>query len=758
VKFIRINQEKKYISEAEFSSISDSKNQQGGTMKKVFRSNDLKLIFGEESDRLPFYGVALGDDEIEMTRGNVMPPFQAAILGEGYGGSPALNMAYSSHSLGSVYKTCYEDDRKIELVYENTTLHTETKILYEKTPGANVLRCTTSIKNVGTEEIIISMLSSAYIPGICWDENLEELDNDRLRIHYCLNTWEGEGQWRTGTLNEMGVYYAATHANPTAVHFSNVGSTSTSKRLPMLVLEDTKKGICWYFQIETSSNWNIELGFRNEHESSQGCVYCTLDAANERYGFFTHRLKPGESYTSEPAAFGCCVGGFDDGIRELTRYRRSFIKPANPWQGESPVIFNDYMNALWANPTDDVLIPLIDKVSQVGVDGFCIDAGWFDKRADQWGANLGDWNPSDDRFGDKGLQGILDRIKAQHMIPGLWIEMEVVSKKSAIYMKPNEWFICRNGVRIMEGGRAFLDYRSPQVRQYMHGVFNRLISMGVGYFKNDYNGCVSIGDDKYESPGYSLQEHLRAFYRFVDELREKYPSLILENCSGGAMREDNGILSHFHLQSVSDQEDYRYMPSIVTGSLAGVLPEQLWIWCFPIPLRYQFRATPGVLEDPDYQTRMETGEQTIYNLVTGMAGNLYLSGRLEYASEKNIRLIKQGVTLYKSLRSLIHQGYPVWPCGFNRIEHHEGFDVLVIENEDRTDALLYVWRKRGAQSKIKIPLTRYRKKNLSIEMVFPTQSEYSTPFQYHPHTAIFEAQLKNEYSARLFRIRGTHHD
>ena len=47
-----------------------------------------------------------------------------------------------------------------------------------------------------------------------------------------------------------------------------------------------------------------------------------------------------------------------------------------------------------------------------------------------------------------------------------------------------------------------------------------------------------------------------AYYAFIDELTEKYPDLIIENCPSGAMRCDHGTLKRFHFQSISDQDHF----------------------------------------------------------------------------------------------------------------------------------------------------------------------------------------------------------
>ena len=43
----------------------------------------------------------------------------------------------------------------------------------------------------------------------------------------------------------------------------------------------------------------------------------------------------------------------------------------------APVIFNDYMNCLFGDPTTDKLIPLIDAAAEAGCEYYCIDCGWY---------------------------------------------------------------------------------------------------------------------------------------------------------------------------------------------------------------------------------------------------------------------------------------------------------------------------------------------------------------------------------------------
>ena len=69
------------------------------------------------------------------------------------------------------------------------------------------------------------------------------------------------------------------------------------------------------------------------------------------------------------------------------------------------VIFNDYLNCLWGNPTTAKELPLIDAAHKAGCEYFCVDAGWY---ADGfWWDNVGEWLPSKERF-PNGLEKVMD--------------------------------------------------------------------------------------------------------------------------------------------------------------------------------------------------------------------------------------------------------------------------------------------------------------------------------------------------------------
>jgi len=521
----------------------------------------------------------------------------------------------------------------------------------------------------------------------------------------------------------------------------------------MAVIEDLETGKVWYWQIETSSSWHMEVGYRAAWSGDAGGLFVVVDGASERNTGWSLTLAPGERFAAPRVAWGCCEGGFEQAVAQLTKYRRSELKILPEGYQALPVMFNDYMNCLWGDPASERLIPLIDTAAEMGVEGFCIDAGWFAPRSGSWGNGLGDWRPSADRFGEDGLQGVIDYIASQGLVPGVWLEMEVCGEDSALGKMPDSWFLLNHGERIGGGSRWFLNFANLEVCAYLMGVIDRLVAMGVGYFKNDYNACIGAAVANVSGGGaQGLLEHSQAFYQFIDAVRARHPSLIIENCASGAMRSDYAALAHLHLQSSSDQEIYTLYPSVIAGSLAGILPEQLGVWAYPWPLLFLERDTPELVTSDDYRARMADGEQTVFNMVNGMCGNLYLSGRIDAADEFNRHLIREGVSCYKDERDFIAASYPAWPDGMTRFMDQEGWVSLALVNQDESRALLMVWRLSSAQAQHAVRLPEGCGRQPKIQQLYPWKRMVA-PHIWNAAARTLTVELSQPNSARVFEVQ-----
>lgn len=118
------------------------------------------------------------------------------------------------------------------------------------------------------------------------------------------------------------------------------------------------------------------------------------------------------------------------------------------------------------------------------------------------------------------------------MVPGLWLEPEVVGVRSPLAAElPDEAFLRHEGgVRVTEQGRHQLDLTHPAARAHLDRTVDRLVGdWGVGYLKLDYNITTS-------APG--LLDHSRAWLSWLSAALDRHPGLVVENCGSGGLRMD----------------------------------------------------------------------------------------------------------------------------------------------------------------------------------------------------------------------------
>ncbi|MBE6675254.1 MAG: alpha-galactosidase [Ruminococcaceae bacterium] len=584
----------------------------------------------------------------------------------------------------------------------------------------NTYECITSVHNTGSESIVLDRLSSGYVTGIgreggAWHQK-------RFVLHICDSSWQGEGQWRRGYIEDFGVYPTYNHNTQRAYRIGSIGSWTTCRHYPMIMLEDTEKGEIWYFEIATSASWYIEVsvgGYRDDL-----WLDVLLSACHDRHDGWFYELQPGESYTAPLGIYGKVKGGFEEAVAALTAYKRARMLRAFP-DGHVPVCFNDYMNCLWALPTKEKLVPLIDAAAKVGCEYFVIDAGWFGEDED-WSGGLGDYTQNDSLFGEGGFDGILAYIQSKGMKPGCWLEVESVMPGTKVLDKIENARLTRHG-KVIGKTRCFFDFRNPEVQEHVFGIFERLYQKGIRFIKNDYNQNVGIGIDG--ALGMASPEELKrnqaAFLALIDRVCTAFPDLVIENCSSGCMRADHASEKHFYMQSVSDQEYYERMPSVVQGLVACMPPERVGIWGYPYPVPIDHRIS--FAPNAEFTAKFEDGHNTVFNMVQVMLGAIYLSGRIDCADEQNLALMAEAIDLYKQNRDLLVKCNPVYPTGLCRMADKGILSLGMHESESGT-LLLAVW-KNGEQTKAEIDLAKYVGKNAKIEAMYPARAKDTVALQ-----------------------------
>lgn len=388
-------------------------------------------------------------------------------------------------------------------------------------PTSATLHGRTTVHNDGKLPVhltAVSIMCASLLSGA-------ELDD--LDILIAPSAWMAEQRWTHHRLSDLLVDVGTElHGESPRDRFvlSSESGWSSGRWEPVGFITDPASGRAVGWQIEHNGGWTVELARRS---STLGlCLFGPTDLQHH----WMHQLNPGETFTTPAVTLVVSDNSWQGAAAELSTYRR--VLRGNNGTA-APIVFNDYMNTLMADPTAERLSTLIPAAARTGAEVYCIDAGWHSDDTDWWD-DVGRWEPSPRRF-PGGLRHTLDLIVAYGMTPGLWIEPLAVGLRSPLVNDlPPEAFMRRAGVPIVEQNRVRLDMRNPQARAHLDTVIDRMVSYGIGYLKIDDNFSVGSGpDEDADSPGDGLLGHCRAWAAWLADLPRRHPGLVVENCASG---------------------------------------------------------------------------------------------------------------------------------------------------------------------------------------------------------------------------------
>lgn len=611
--------------------------------------------------------------------------------------------------------------RKIEVETQDEETGLVVTSHYQFYDGIAVVRAWTTLYNGGKEDLGIEYVSSFAITGI--EKEGIRLPEDKLELWIPHNGWQKELHWNRYRLDELGMSGTQPEAirrTSKTIGINNAGNWSTKEYIPMGYLYNEEAGSALYWQIEHNGSWYWEIADQDGH------LYLKLSGPTEHQSHWWKNLTPGESFESVPVSVGSLIGGFDEAMGELTKYRRAIRRP-NADNENLPVIFNDYMNCLFADPTTEKELPLIEAAKEAGCEYYVIDAGWY---ADGfWWDYVGEWLPSAKRF-PNGLEEVTNRIVEKGMVPGVWLELEVMGIKCPLADQvPEDWYFIRHGKKVSDRSRYQLDFRNPAVQKYASDVIDRLVrDYRVGYIKMDYNIEPGIGTEiGADSFGEGLLGHERAYLEWLEGIFEKYPQLVIENCSSGGLRMDYAMLSRYSIQSTSDTEDYIKYSTIAANAPSALTPEQAAVWSYPLK------------EGDD--------EEAIFNMVNAMLLRIHQSGHLAQISRERFALVKEGIDYYKKIRRDLRQGLPFWPIG--PASYQDGWASVAIVSGKKT--YMAVWRRGSQESTVTLPHKCLRGKKAEAVCAYPADGR-GCRFAWNNTLGELTVELSEKISARIFEI------
>jgi alpha-galactosidase len=661
----------------------------------------------------------------DLTSDAALPLLDVIVAGEGRGWS---GRRYCESEAGGRFRYAGHRERtvdgtgdsgwhelRVDLDDPVTGLHAE---VFYRILTAGALRSWVRLENRGAQPATIESVTSFLYGGLGTGPAPDDLAD--LELRWAENDWMAEGRWQARPLRDAlpDIDRQVLGADPRGCFsLTSAGTWSSGRYLPAGAIVNKRTGHAWAWQIEHNGGWHWQVG-ECTHRSvalgpgphgrhaPPGAVsggYLALLGPADAEHHWRITLNPGDDFTTVPASLAVSPEGFDGAVAGLTAVRRAIRRPHEDTR-RLPVIFNDYMNTLMGNPTTERLLPLVAAAARAGAEYFCIDSGWYAEIDEGWWDTVGVWRPSRTRF-PGGIAEVLDRIRAAGMVPGLWLEPEVVGVNSEVARQlPADAFFQRGGQLVVEHGRYHLDLRHPAAVKHLDQVTDFLVGeLGIGYFKFDYNIAVGPGPDTGGlSAGAGLLAANRAQLDWLDALLDRHPGLVIENCSSGGMRTDYALLSRMQLQSTSDQQEYHRYPPIAAAAPAAIAPEQAAVWAYP---------------QPEF-----TDDEIAFTMVSAMLGRVHLSGHLDRMSRGQRDLVAEAVRVYKeSIRPVTPGATPFWPLGLPRWD--DRWVALGLRAPGVSH--LTVWR-RGPQAgtgpSVTLPLPHLRGAQVTPRVLYPPRA------------------------------------
>ena len=347
-------------------------------------------------------------------------------------------------------------------------------------------------------------------------------------------------------------------------------------------------------------------------------------------------LTAGQSY-STPWIVVAAAEGLDGLAASLHQWQRSL--ESHPV--EQPVTLNVWEAVQF---THDVakLDAIAERASEVGVERFVLDDGWFRGRRNDH-AGLGDWWVDEDVW-PQGLTPLIKRIHELDMQFGLWFEPEMVNPDSDLFRAHPDWILSAGGrVPLLHRNQLVLDLTNNDVWTYLHDRFDAVLSEhDIDYVKWDHNRDLLEAGSALHAGSPAVHYQNLAYYALLDSLRKLHPRVAWESCSAGGGRVDLAVLERVQRVWTSDVTDALARQHMQRWTAQFVAPEYLGAHV----------ASP---------TSHQTGRTFTldFRAATAIFGAFGIEWDLSQATPEELEGLKWWTALHKKFRPLLHSGRTV---------------------------------------------------------------------------------------------------
>lgn len=129
------------------------------------------------------------------------------------------------------------NESEIDIVYRNNYNNLKITEHIELFSDLKALRQTTKVENEGNKPVVLESVSSAKALFVGAEGGKWHNDPKRFLLHYCKSEWQAEGQWRSCTLEDIGLFPATSHIwEKNSVKLHSFSSWSTSDFAPVIII------------------------------------------------------------------------------------------------------------------------------------------------------------------------------------------------------------------------------------------------------------------------------------------------------------------------------------------------------------------------------------------------------------------------------------------------------------------------------------------------------------------------------------------
>ena len=438
-----------------------------------------------------------------------------------------------------------------------------------------------------------------------------------------------EGQAATPILSDirpLAISVAATPAEPCALHYAKGGVAALDDFAPQqhgLELSSrfelgsaggrSSNGVLPFFNVQAggrglieavgwTGNWKAQFDRRDDG-------WLLLAAGMRRTCL---KLLPGESIRTPQILLLFWQGDRLESQNLLRRFLTAHHGPLpKATAGRLPIFYGAWGEVYEATHLRSIQWLADNKVP---IDVYWIDAGWYGDKPFQenstdanseWWKYTGSWRPNKITY-PRGLKPIGDMLHRHDLGFLLWIESERAFRGTDLTRQHPEWLLGP------QGDNYLVNLGDPAARKGIMEIVSALVREGgLAWYRQDFNTDPENFWSHADAPdraGMSEIRYIEGLYAFWDELRQRHPGLLIDNCASGGRRLDLETISRSVALWRSDfQCKPKFNPAGMQGQTYGI---SSWI-----PL------SAGVVQSADPYR------------YSGLSAGIILSAPLEHAPE-----------------------------------------------------------------------------------------------------------------------------